>query len=63
MQIIAIAVDEDALEGVGSLSGIQCGHVRAGEDLMTQLSQPGPSQASHASRLIFPRARVLHKLS
>ena len=45
MQITAIAVDEDALDGVGSLSGIQCGHVRAGEDLLTQMSQPAASQA------------------
>lgn len=45
-QITAIAVDEDALDGVGSLSGIQCGHVRAGEDLLTQMSQPAASQAT-----------------
>ena len=47
MQITAIAVDEDALDGVGSLSGIQCSHVRAGEDLLTQMSQPAASQACH----------------
>ena len=53
MQITAIAVDEDALDGVGSLSGIQCGHVRAGEDLLTQMSQPAASQAGFSPGLFL----------
>lgn len=66
MQITAIAVDEDALDGVGSLSGIQCSHVRAGEDLLTQMSQPAASQACHLKidqQLILPDAINLHESS
>ena len=56
LQITAIAIDEDALDGVGSLSGITCSHLTAGDDLLTQASQ-APMQvriADTIAALIWP---------